>query len=266
LTACGRKIATISAGSHLDDTSILHVWEAVHVIGAGSFILEDRIAVGRDVISLNWLTLGNGQLFLGICMHNELQVYAQKHHGGQTLLSPQSLNVNSWSCIAVSHTFPAICDFLWGPNATAIIVHDSYISLLSQWLFLEGDKQWGKYPPNVIREGYKGGKDKEILIREGYKGGKDKEILSCIFTDGEIDLKETLIEGISGGFKSPIHDKLDAKNDCSSSSLFVAMAQLKHHSNAVRGFWSLVELAEKLTGTLAVYHPEALIMNIYSGT
>lgn len=251
LTACGRKIATISAGSHLDDTSILHVWEAVHVIGAGSFILEDRIAVGRDVISLNWLTLGNGQLFLGICMHNELQVYAQKHHGGQTLLSPQSLNVNSWSCIAVSHTFPAIRDFLWGPNATAIIVHDSYISLLSQWLFLEGDKQWGKYPPNVIRE--------------GYKGGKDKEILSCIFTDGEIDLKETLIEGISGGFKSPIHDKLDAKNDCSSSSLFVAMAQLKHHSNAVRGFWSLVELAEKLTGTLAVYHPEALIMNIYSG-
>ncbi|KAJ6729607.1 RABCONNECTIN-3A [Salix viminalis] len=159
-------------GTQLDDTSILHVWEAVHVIGAGSFILEDRLAVGRDAISLNWLTLGNGQLFLGICMHNELQVYAQKHHGGQTLLSPQSLNVNSWSCIAVSHTFPAISDFLWGPNATAIVVHDS---------------------------------------------------------------------------------------------LVVAIAQLKHYSNAVQGLWSLVELAEKLRGTLAVYHPEALIMNIYSG-
>ncbi|KAJ6686414.1 RABCONNECTIN-3A [Salix purpurea] len=251
LTACGRKIATISAGTQLDDTSILHVWEAVHVIGAGSFILEDRLAVGRDVISLNWLTLGNGQLFLGICMHNELQVYAQKHHGGQTLLSPQSLNVNSWSCIAVSHTFPAISDFLWGPNATAIVVHDRYISLLSQWLFLEGDKQRGKCPLNITRE--------------GYEGGKDKEILSCIFTDGEIDLKETLSEVSSRGYKSPFHDKLDPKNHCSSSSLVVAIAQLKHHSNAVQGLWSLVELAEKLRGTLAVYHPEALIMNIYSG-
>ncbi|KAJ6338321.1 hypothetical protein OIU76_007903 [Salix suchowensis] len=251
LTACGRKIATISAGTQLDDTSILHVWEAVHVIGAGSFILEDRLAVGRDVISLNWLTLGNGQLFLGICMHNELQIYAQKHHGGQTLLSPQSLNVNSWSCIAVSHTFPAISDFLWGPNATAIVVHDRYISLLSQWLFLEGDKQRGKCPLNITRE--------------GYEGGKDKEILSCIFTDGEIDLKKTLSEVSSRGYKSPFHDKLDPKNRCSSSSLVVAIAQLKHHSNAVQGLWSLVELAEKLRGTLAVYHPEALIMNIYSG-
>ncbi|KAJ6334678.1 hypothetical protein OIU78_011524 [Salix suchowensis] len=251
LTACGRKIATISAGTQLDDTSILHVWEAVHVIGAGSFILEDRLAVGRDVISLNWLTLGNGQLFLGICMHNELQIYAQKHHGGQTLLSPQSLNVNSWSCIAVSHTFPAISDFLWGPNATAIVVHDRYISLLSQWLFLEGDKQRGKCPLNITRE--------------GYEGGKDKEILCCIFTDGEIDLKKTLSEVSSRGYKSPFHDKLDPKNRCSSSSLVVAIAQLKHHSNAVQGLWSLVELAEKLRGTLAVYHPEALIMNIYSG-
>ncbi|KAJ6710304.1 RABCONNECTIN-RELATED [Salix koriyanagi] len=251
LTACGRKIATISAGTQLDDTSILHIWEAVHVIGAGSFILEDRLAVGRDVISLNWLTLGNGQLFLGICMHNELQVYAQKHHGGQTLLSPQSLNVNSWSCIAVSHTFPAISDFLWGPNATAIVVHDRYISLLSQWLFLEGDKQRGKCPLNITRE--------------GYEGGKDKDILSCIFTDGEIDLKETLSEVSSRGYKSPFHDKLDPKNCCSSSSLVVAIAQLKHHSNAVQGLWSLVELADKLRGTLAVYHPEALIMNIYSG-
>ncbi|CAK7348696.1 unnamed protein product [Dovyalis caffra] len=253
LTDCGRKIATVSAGSHLAGSSILHIWEVVHLIGAGSFILEDSLAIGKDVVSLNWLTLGNGQFFLGICMQNELQVYAQKHYGGQTLLSPKPLNLHSWYCIAVSHTFPAIRDFLWGPNATAIVVHDSYISLFSQWLFLEDvdDTQRGKCLPNVIRE--------------GYEGRKDKEVLSCMFTDREIDLEKASNEGSSRGHKSPSHEKLDAKNDCSTSSLFVAMAQLKHHSNAVQGIWSLVELAEKLRGTLAVYHPEALIMNVYSG-
>ena len=40
---------------------------------------------------------------------------------------------------------------------------------------------------------------------------------------------------------------------------------MKYGSGAKLGFWSILEVAEKLCGSLPVYHPEALLMNIYSG-
>ncbi|XP_020538564.1 uncharacterized protein LOC105642828 isoform X2 [Jatropha curcas] len=227
LTDCGRKIATISAGS--DGTSKLHVWDSVHLIGAGSFVLEDILCIDREVVSLNWLALGNGQLLLGVCTQNMLQVYAQKHSGGQTFSNiGESLNLQNWLCIAVFHTSPAIRYFLWGPQAAAIIVHDNYFSLLSQWLFLVDNRE-----------------------------RKDKDILSSIFTDFAADVSDL------GEPSVPV--KTNGKKDCLSSNVFEAKSQLKHGLCNVVGFWSLVEVAEKLKGMIPVYHPEALLMNMYSG-
>ena len=55
------------------------------------------------------------------------------------------------------------------------------------------------------------------------------------------------------------------KNGHLSSSLFAARTRMKYGSGAKLGFWSILEVAEKLCGSLPVYHPEALLMNIYSG-
>lgn len=252
LSNCGQRIATICTGSHLDGDSILHIWDTVHLMGAGSFMLEDRLSIKRDVVALNWLALGNGRLLLGVCMQNELQVYAQKRSDGQILLSSgKSLNLHNWSCIAVAHSFPAIHNFLWGPLATAVIVHDSYFSLLSQWSFLVDNKQQVKCT-NFIREDC---------------NGKDETIASSIFTDYDVDigdLKELSVEN-SRQYNNAPPVKINVKNDYISSSLVVAGAQLKNGSGTTVGFWSLVEISEKLRGTLPVYHPMALLLNIYSG-
>ncbi|XP_021635931.2 uncharacterized protein LOC110632123 isoform X2 [Hevea brasiliensis] len=244
LTDCGQKIATISVASKIDGTSILHIWDSINLIGAGCFVLEDILSIDGDVVALNWLALGNGRLFLGVCTQNNLQVYAQKCSGGQTLVKlGKSLNLHNWTCIAVTHTFPAIHDLLWGPQAAAVIVHDNYFSIFSQWLFLVDDEQLAKRHSNFIRV------DGEV--------GKDKGILSSIFTDLDISIGDLT--------KSSLPIKINDKIDCQSSSLFVPKAQLKHGSCHMLGFWSLVEIAEKLRRTLPVYHPEALLMNLYSG-
>eukprot|EP00257_Ricinus_communis_P018591 XP_015577351.1 uncharacterized protein LOC8263496 [Ricinus communis] len=244
LTDCGRKIATLSAGSNMDGSSILHIWDSVHLIGAGSFVLEAILSIDGDVVALNWLTLGNGQFCLGVCMQNELRVYAQQRSVGQTLVNlGKSLNGENWFCIAVAHTLPAIRDLLWGSQAAAVIIHDSYYSVLSQWLFFVDNKHPVKCHANSV-----------VVDCEG---GKGTDILSSIFTDCDIansQLRE----------KSFLM-KANKNNEYLSSSLSVVMAQLRQGSDKRFGFWSLVEIAEKLRGMLPVYHPEALLMNIYSG-
>ncbi|KAA8520765.1 hypothetical protein F0562_014963 [Nyssa sinensis] len=221
LTDCGRKIATTCPAGYSNTSSTLCIWESVQLAGAGSFILEDTLFLDGDVIALNWLTMGNGQLLLGVCLQNELQVYAQRRCGGQTLVNPgKSLEANIWLCIAFVRTDPAIRDFLWGPRATAVVVHDEYFCLFSQWLFFANKKHQAKCDPKFS-------KDNPI----DFKVGSDKEMLTVIFTDCDI-----------GNFKP------SSKED-----------------NVSIGFWSVLDVVEKLCGSLPVYHPEALLMNICSG-
>ena len=50
----------------------------MHLVGAGCFTLQDTLSLNGDAVALNWLALGNGQLLLGVCLRNELQVYTKK--------------------------------------------------------------------------------------------------------------------------------------------------------------------------------------------
>ena len=54
-------------------------------------------------------------------------------------------------------------------------------------------------------------------------------------------------------------------NGHQSSSLFAARTQMKYGFVAKLSFWSILEMAEKLCGSLHVYHPEVLLMNLYLG-
>ena len=254
LTDCGQKIATICMAGQSSTASTLRIWESVHLTGAGSFVLEDNVSVDGDVVALRWLALGNGQLLLGVCLQNELQVFGQRRCGGQTLLSSgKSLEPHIWFCMASGRTFPSINDFFWGPKATAVVIHKTYFCLFGQRL----SSMERKDHPNYHQEYTKGSPD--------FKFEADKDVLSVISTDnGILDFKALSMEESTREckFKLPININM---NDHLSSSLFAARIQMKSGSVAKLGFWSIPEIAEKLCGSLPVYHPEVLLMNIYSG-
>ncbi|KAK6239684.1 hypothetical protein QUC31_005153 [Theobroma cacao] len=256
LTNCGRKIATIGSDSQSNAVSNLRIWDSIRLADSGTFMLEDTLSLNEDVVALNWLNLGNGQLLLAVGMHNELRVYAQKRCGGQALLnSKKPLGMQIWFCIGISHTFSAIHDFLWGPRTTGVVVHASYVSLLSPWLFLLDKKHQTESNPNFITESLL---DSEIGMNEG--------TLSETFSDRDaINYKETLIENGNGGCKSGLLGKITTKDDHLSNTFLVGRAQLKQKSKILLGFWSMLDIVEMLAGVLPVYHPEALFANIYSG-
>ncbi|KAM7276220.1 hypothetical protein ACFE04_018086 [Oxalis oulophora] len=242
LSDCGLKIATVSVEKNPSSVSTIHIWNPINLKGEGSFVLEDTLSIHKEVIDLSWLTLGNGQLLLGVCLQNGLQVYAQKRSCIQTLpKTEKSQKTCVWSCIAESLTCSPICDFFWGPRGTAVVLHDSYFSLFGQWLFLLDNR----HPSNSIV--------KDLC----YEGKIEKDVLPGMFTDFFVDDFEKPLSENGKGLKSEMkHDRL-------SGSLHETMA--KNGPCAILSVWSLQDIVNELSGSLPVYHPEALLMNIHTG-
>ncbi|XP_057981006.1 uncharacterized protein LOC131166445 isoform X2 [Malania oleifera] len=256
LTSCGRKIATVCPAAHSNAVSTLHLWGSVHLAGSGSFILEDSFSLDGNVVSLNWLALGNGQLLLGVCMQNELRIYAQRRCGSQTLRKyGPSWEMHVWSCIAVTHhTSTPMRGFLWGPRATAVIIHNNYFSLFGQLLFFMDRKDQVKCHPACIKN-----------TPHDPKDGTDRDRVSAIFSDGDIHKFEKLSMVDNGReCKSGLDAKVKITNDQSCTN-FAASSPMKFDSGTKPGFCSMLEIEEKLCGSLPVYHPTVLLMNIYSG-
>ncbi|KAL5540048.1 hypothetical protein UlMin_042821 [Ulmus minor] len=255
LTDCGRKVATISKEFHSNAVSTLHLWDSVHIAGRGTFMVEDTITLDGQVVGLNWLALGNGQFLLGVCMQNQLRVYAQRHCGNQTLLnSGKVLKEEIWLCIAFSHTSSPIRDFFWGPRATPVVVHDSYLSVYSQWLFLVDQENQAQVNPVYSKD--------NCLDHVGEK----QNTHSAIFTDCNVgELTELSLEDCSKGYNFGSPAKTHMEKDCQSSSLLAVRAQLENSCSTKLGLWSMLEVVESLSGSLQVYHPQALLVNIYAG-
>lgn len=253
LTDYGQKIATVCVERHPTTVSTLQIWHSVHLQGAGSFVLEDTLVFDKDLVALKWLALGNGQSLLGICMQNELQVYAPRRCGSQHLLKfEKSMKMDIWVCIAFARTFCPIYDFLWGPRAAAVIIHDNFFHVSGQWLFNACKKHKAKFHLNYT---------KDICLY--FDGGTNKDVLPTVLTDCDIDIFGT---GDGNGERmSGLQGKMNTKNDYLSSTSFVARAQLKIDSGSKLGLLSLLEVVERFSGCLPSYHPEVLLMNIYSG-
>nr|GEW38361.1 hypothetical protein [Tanacetum cinerariifolium] len=234
-TDCGGKIATISNTNMLNYHSILHIWESVYLGVTGSFLLEDTINLDGEVVALNWFTIGNGQLLLGVCLHNELRVYSMRRCGGQNSENfEKSKNRNMWFCLAKTHTRPAIRDFIWGPKATGVIVHDDYFCLFSQWLIPSNNMHISKY------------------------------MLPQIFSDSDTPDLENLTLKDSSEPCMPIHPiKMSMENFI--FSRISGSDNQKYNTSTEIGFENILEIAAHVGGSLPTYHPEALLVNIYSG-
>ncbi|KAJ0110941.1 hypothetical protein Patl1_00628 [Pistacia atlantica] len=256
LTNCGLKIATVSSKSDSNAGSTLSVWESVYLTGFGGFILEDTLSFDRSVVAVNWLTFENGQFLLGVCMENELWIYTQRRCGGQTLLnSKNSFKMQIWLCIAFAHTSPAIHGLFSGRRATAIVVHNSYFSLFSRWLFLIDKKHQAKCHSNFV-----------VDNSSCLDYGTDTNTVCAMSTGCDIGggFKVSSVEDLRGECKSALSVMTNVKSDLS-RVLFLSSDQLQFGSGIMLGFWSMLEIAEKLRGSLPAYHPEALLINIYSG-
>ncbi|XP_043715744.1 uncharacterized protein LOC122664110 [Telopea speciosissima] len=255
LSNCGRKIATISKAGHLDNVSTLHIWDSICLIGGGNFLVEDKISLDGAVIALNWLALGNGQLLLGVCMQNELRVYAQRRCGRHMVKSEKSLDMHIWFCLASARTNPAIQDFLWGPRTTPILLHERYFCHFSQWSFHMDEE----YRARCYK---KYAEDDPHLCRNG----EDTRMLSAIFTDfNSCNVEELSIDERGERWNSILPGLKSAKIDSLFNNYFLSMAQQQYSLTPKIGWWNMLEVAEKLGGSLPIYNPEALLFNMYAG-
>ena len=143
--------------------------------------------------------------------------------------------------------------FLWGPKVTAVVIHNNYFCLFGQWLLSVDRKDQSNCPPECT----KGSPD--------FKFEEDRGVIPIISTkSGILDFKELSIEDSTEECKSKLPTNIN-KNGHLSSSLFAAKTRMKYDSGAKLSFWSILEVAEKLCGSLPLYQPEAHLMNMYSG-
>lgn len=253
-SVCGRKVASASPAGQSSGSSILHIWECVHVHDAGSFIKEDELYLDGEVVGMHWFMMGNGQLLLGVCFQNELRIYAMKRCGGQDVLkSGKPLERNIWICIAASQTTSAICDFLWGPKGTILVVHLEYFSLFSQFLVLADEEFLADYCPRSLKD--------SLVICDGYS---NKDVLTPVLNDSNnCDSKES--SKIVGVHETQLPLKTKMRADFMPTEN-VESGTRKHSRDTIIRLWSVLEIAEKVGGSLPVFHPEALLINISSGT
>ncbi|XP_011650671.1 uncharacterized protein LOC101204824 isoform X2 [Cucumis sativus] len=225
LTDCGRKIATISKDNLECKTSSVHLWELAY-LGAGILLFEDELSFESNIIAVDWLTLGNGQFLLGICLQNELCVYSLKRFGCHTLLeTTKSLDTKTWICIGISRTLPSNCGFLWGPRTTAIVLHDRYFCIVSPWLFLGVTNHDAMCNTHYIGE-----------TKTHHVNGTNTNISVAVFADKCCGIK-TLPDDIY---------------------------ERKYRPGSL-GLISMPDVVDKLCGSLSSFHPQALLFNIYSG-
>ncbi|XP_017233889.1 uncharacterized protein LOC108207949 isoform X2 [Daucus carota subsp. sativus] len=247
-TECGRKIATITPTSQSNSLTTLHIWEAVYLSFAGRFILEDSVVLDGKVVALSWLTLDNGQFLLGVCLQNKFMVYGQRLFGGHNLLkSERSSNRKIWFCVASSHTHPEIQDFSWGPNASAVVVHNEYFSLFSPWLLLVYDKLHANRLPRGSKH------DPQNCI------AADKYLLTSVSTDSTCDLEESTEDKQN-------HYWLRSSYMRNLPNEFLSSIYAENYDSNIKiGFVNILDVAEKFGGSLPLYHPESILANICSG-
>lgn len=229
LSSCGRVIT--SARNIQKNSTTIHIWEAVKLMGDGSFLLEDALMFADTIVGLEGLSLGDGRFLLAVYLPHELHIYSPKHPSFQNVLNPESSRENHlWNCIALSHSHHNIAGFLWGPKATIILVHEEHLSLFSPWLVTRA----GMYGTHICTN--------HIDAHQDFPCAKHLNKT----TFDKLKLSENYRN-------SGIHDSsgILLRDQCDSPC-----------SN---GLCNLLDIADNMSGPLASYHPRVLLQNLYSG-
>ncbi|KAF5197700.1 Dmx-like protein [Thalictrum thalictroides] len=255
LSSCGGKIATISSETCPENISTLCVWQSVRILNAGSFLLEDEISLSGCSVALSWFSIGSGHLLLGVCMQNELRIYAQRSFGSQTHeKSGELLETHIWYCIATGSTCLAARNFLWGPGASPIVLHERYFCLFSKWSYHTEKKHQTMFYVQCTKDN-----------SPSCLSGADKDFFCAILTDCNYNINKLSLDGISEKGKVLLPPKLNVKIDYPVCNLFSSMVQRQYNSGSKIGLRSILAVSGKLRGSLPIYHPEALLQNLYSG-
>ncbi|KAM3330686.1 hypothetical protein ACQJBY_027066 [Aegilops geniculata] len=230
LSRCGR-VATVGRNVQKNSTSI-HIWEAVKLMGDGCFLLEDALMIQSAVVGLDWLSLGNGRFLLAVCFRNKLHIYSHKHPSFQNVLHTANLEEKHlWSCIALAHSHHDVASFCWGPKASIVLVHNNHLSLFSSWLVRGAN---------------------ERITQKGVCSATDvHDKLPCT-----VHVNETIFGkfGLSENYSN---------TEATENNSMLLPGQ--HNSHCSNGLWSLLDISSNLSGPLAPYHPRALIHHLYSG-
>ncbi|CAH8387038.1 unnamed protein product [Eruca vesicaria subsp. sativa] len=144
LTESGHKIAALCTENSLEAVRTISVWEIVHLLDSGVFVLEDKLHVDAEIVAVRWSTVGDDQLMLGVCTQKEMRVYGiarQPSRSTSFAVSDYSSEAQIWQCFAVTRTFSAIHDLWWGSKAMTALAHNNYVSLHGQWLAITDKKQ-----------------------------------------------------------------------------------------------------------------------------
>ncbi|GAB2231199.1 hypothetical protein Droror1_Dr00027488 [Drosera rotundifolia] len=240
----GQKIATKFSAELTNNGDKVCVWEAANLAGTGCFVVEDTVTLKDRVLGLSWLTMGTGQLFLGICLMNEVRVYAQRRYNSQSLLNANSSNESSWFCISIAQSSAAILDFFWGPMMTLVVINEEFFSIFSPWSLLK---------KNSISE-HQHSQDNSLQCRNELDRGTLASVSDC-----EIyNLGKALADNGRGDYTCCLAREMDEVQEAKSVSVNCAQSTDEL-------FVSKIEAAGILCGSLPFYHPKALSLNILSG-
>ncbi|XP_020882701.1 uncharacterized protein LOC9318142 isoform X3 [Arabidopsis lyrata subsp. lyrata] len=255
LTDSGHKIAALCTENHSKATCTISIWEIIHLIDSGVFILEDKLHVDAEVVAVRWSIASNDQLLLGVCTQKELRVYGiarQSCKSTSFAVSDYSSEAQIWQCFAVTHTFSAICDLWWGPKAMTCLVHNDYISLHGQWLAVVDKKQKIDNYPEIFAANLPN-------LVNATEEGRGSELLS---DSGTNDIKEADTAYISRGC-IPLPSTSNAIDDGQVNSM--SLIGTAYGSDTINEIMSMGHMVEKLGGALPLYHPQALLVAIHSG-
>ncbi|KAK1257002.1 hypothetical protein QJS04_geneDACA024763 [Acorus gramineus] len=240
LSSCGSKIASVSFGTS-EGSSCLYIWEPTCLVNTGKFFIEECLFLDGVVIAMNWLSIGNGQLLLGVCMANELRIYSQKRQ--------------EWVCISQCCTSHMARNFLWGPGATLLLVHQRHFSNFGQWSFNIDKKNQAK-----LHLKYSEDHTNSHLTEDS-----EQFPVSFFAETGASGVKECLVNENGETFKLTQPATNATVNGKATNSCLMTY-QEKYGFGTKNEFHSMLEIAYELRRPLPIYHPRALLLFMNTGT
>lgn len=255
LTDSGHKIAALCTENHSKSACTISIWEIIHLIDSGIFILEDKLHIDAEVVAVRWSAVGNNQLLLGVCTQKEMRVYGiarQPCKSTSFTVADYSSEARIWQCFVVTRTFSAIHDLWWVSKAMTSLVHNDYVSLYGQWLAVIDKKEKIDNFPEIFVA------DLPNLVN-ATEEGRDSELLS---DSGINDIRKADTASIGKGC-IPLPPTSNAIYDWQINNM--PLIGIAYGSDTINDITSMGHMVEKLGGAFPLYHPQALLVAIRSG-